>query len=67
MLLNGRVALRGGLDETSPTAGLSLRFDRYKLDAAYVHDMAESRVGDLFGSNSQSVLFTFTIDYGQTN
>ena len=64
-LLSKRLTLRAGLDETSPTAGLSLKFARYKLDAAYVHDMGESRVGDLFGANSQSVVFTFTVDYGR--
>ena len=63
VLGNGRVALRFGLDETSPTAGFSLKFSRYKLDAAYVHNMAESRVHNLFGENSNSVLVTFTVDY----
>ena len=62
-LREGRVALRFGLDETSPTAGFSLKYSRYKLDAAYVHNMAESRVRNLFGANSNSVLFTFTVGY----
>lgn len=46
-LLDTRLALRFGLDETSPTAGLSLKFARrYKLDAAYVGNMprAESAI-----------------------
>jgi hypothetical protein len=64
-LLNKHLTLRAGLDETSPGTGLSLKFARYKLDAGYVHDMAIKRVGDLFGANSQSVLFTFTVDYGR--
>lgn len=63
-LLDKRLALRFGLDETSPTAGLSLKFDRFKLDAAYVDNMARSRVGDLFGTHSRSFLMTFTVDYG---
>jgi hypothetical protein len=63
-LLDTRLALRFGLDETSPTAGLSLKFaHRYKLDAAYVGNMAKSRVGNLFGDTSRSFLVTFTIDY----
>jgi hypothetical protein len=33
------------------------------LDAAYVDNMARSRVGTLFGDNSRSFLVTFTIDY----
>ncbi len=63
-LLDSRLALRAGLDETSPTAGISFKFARYKLDAAYVDNMARSRVGNLFGDHSRSFLVTFTIDYG---
>ncbi len=59
-----RLTLRGGLDETSPTAGLSLKFSRYKLDTAYVDNMARSRVGNLFGTRSDSFVMTFTLDYG---
>lgn len=62
-LRDSRLALRFGLDETSPTAGLSFKFDRYRLDAAYVDNMARSRVGNLFGTQSHSALVTFTIDY----
>ena len=64
-LLGKHMALRGGLDETSPTAGIALKFSRYKLDIGYVHDMSIKRVGNLFGATSQSVLFTFTVDYGR--
>jgi hypothetical protein len=63
-LLEKRLALRFGLDETSPTAGLSLKYGRLKMDAAYVDNMARSRVGNLFGTNSRSFLVTFTFDYG---
>jgi hypothetical protein len=63
-LLKGRLTPRFGLDETSPTVGLSLKFVRYKLDFAYVDNMARSRVGNLFGPNSNSFLVTFTVDYG---
>lgn len=62
-LRGGRVSLRFGLDETSPTAGFSFKFARYKLDAAYVHNMAQSRVHNLFGTNSNSILLTFTVNY----
>jgi len=65
-LLGKHLVLRGGVDETSPTAGISLKYSRYKLDTGYVHDMAIKRVGTLFGANSQSILFTFTVDYGRT-
>lgn len=63
-LLDKRLGLRFGLDETSPTAGLSLKFGRFKADTAYVHNMARSRVGNLFGTESNSFLVTFTFDFG---
>ncbi len=62
-LLNKLLTLRGGVDETSPTAGLTLKYRRLKLDAAYVSNMARARVGNLFGSHSNSILLTFTVDY----
>jgi hypothetical protein len=46
--------------------GLSAKFTpRFKLDFAYVNKMARSRVGNLFGPNSNSFLVTFTLDYGR--
>ena len=64
-LLKKRLTLRFGLDETSPTAGFSLRYGRFKLDSAYVDNMAESRVHNLFGPHSNSFLFTVTFDYAR--
>jgi hypothetical protein len=58
-----RVALRFGLDETSPTAGLSFKYALFSLDLAYVDNMARSRVDNLFGTNSRSLILTFTLDY----
>ena len=58
------LALRFGLDETSPTAGLSLKYKRLKLDSAYVNNMGRGRAGNLFGTHSNSLLMTFTFDYG---
>ena len=63
-LLDTHLGLRVGLDETSPTVGLSLKFARYKLDTAYVDNMGRSRVGGLFGDQSRSFLVTFAVDYG---
>jgi len=54
---------RFGLDETSPTAGITYKFSPFKLDIAYVHDMAKARVGDLFGTTSDSILATLTFDF----
>jgi hypothetical protein len=57
------LTVRFGLDETSPTAGLSFKYAPLKFDLAYVDNMARSRVGNLFGTNSRSILMTFTLDY----
>jgi hypothetical protein len=65
-LLQERITGRFGLDETSPTVGFSSKFARYKLDFAYVRNMARSRVGNLFGPSSNSFLVTFTVDYGRS-
>jgi len=61
--LDRHVALRLGLDETSPTAGFSFKYAWFNLDVAYVDNMAHSRVSNLFGTNSRSLLMTFTLDY----
>lgn len=60
---NPRLALRCGLDETSFTAGFSLKLAPFNLDVAYVNNMAHARVGDLFGVNSRSLVMTFSLDY----
>ena len=60
---NRRWAVRFGLDETSPTAGITFNYAPLKVDLAYVDNMARSRVGYLFGTNSNSILLTFTLDY----
>lgn len=64
-LAEKHLALRFGLDETSPTAGLTIRLAPCRLDLAYVHDMASSRVQTLFGRASNSGIGTFTLDYGE--
>src|ERR1700681_3780771 len=58
-------AFRIGLDETSPTAGITYRFSPFKLDIAYVRDLAKARVGDLFGTRSDSLLATLTFDFAK--
>jgi len=62
-LLARRLTLRLGVDETSPTAGLSVRFAPFNIDIAYVRNMARARVGQLFGDRSNSLLATFTVNY----
>ena len=62
-LFTRRLTLRLGVDETSPTAGLSVKLPPFNMDVAYVRNMARSRGGELFGTRSNSVLATFTVDY----
>ncbi len=57
-------AFRFGLDETSGTGGITLRFNPLVLDVAYVHDLAAARVGNLFGTGSNSILTTLVFDFG---
>ena len=63
-LFTHRLTLRIGVDETSPTAGLSLKIPPFNLDIAYVRNIARSRVDELFGTESNSILATFTLDCG---
>jgi hypothetical protein len=63
-LAEKHLAVRFGVDETSPTAGLTVRIAPCRLDLAYVRDMASSRVQTLFGRTSNSGIATFTLDYG---
>jgi hypothetical protein len=60
--LNRRLALRFGLDETSPTAGLTYKVPPFNLDVVYVRNMAKAR-SELFGSESNSVIATLSLDY----
>ncbi len=57
----------GGMPERSwPTYGdtsYSVKIPPLNLDAAYVRNMARSRVRELFGTESNSVLVRFSVDY----
>jgi hypothetical protein len=57
-------AFRFGVDETSQTAGISLRLSPIVIDLAYVHNLAKERVGTIFGTNSHSILSTLLFDFG---
>ena len=57
-------AFRFGLDETSETGGITLRFNPIVIDLAYVHNMALARVGTIFGPTSNSVIATLVFDFG---
>lgn len=61
-LLGKAVVLRAGIDETSYGGGLTFRRRPLQLDVAYVYDLGRARVGNLFGTTSNSVLATLTFD-----
>ncbi|MBS0374332.1 MAG: hypothetical protein JSR73_07100 [Proteobacteria bacterium] len=62
-LLNRRYVVRFGVDETSPTAGVSFKWSPINVDVAYVRNMARARVGTIFGDRSNSLVATVTLDY----
>lgn len=57
-------SFRFGVDETSETGGISLRFSPLIIDIAYVHNLALERVGTVFGPRSNSILSTVLFDFG---
>ena len=56
------VTVRAGIDETSYGGCITLRRRPLQLDVAYVYDLGRARVGNLFGTTSNSVLATLTFD-----
>ena len=63
-LLKRRLAVRVGLDESSETAGLSIRIKPLILDFVYVHNLGIERVGNLFGTSSDSYIASLLFDFG---
>lgn len=63
-LVPKRVWVRAGLDETTWTAGMSLAAHPFKIDLAYLRDLAAARTADVFGRKNTSVIATFAFDYG---
>lgn len=61
-LFSRSFAVRAGRDETSYGAGFTVRRRPVQLDVAYVYNLGQARVGDLFGKTSHSVLATLTFD-----
>ncbi len=55
--------LRAGLDETTWTAGLSVKSRPFKLDLAVFRNLAAARTQDVFGQKNVSVIATLNFDY----
>jgi len=61
-LIEKKYWLRMGLDETSFTAGGSLKLEKLKLDLAYLNNIAAARLGGIFGNQSDSFILTLTFN-----
>ena len=62
-LVPKRVWVRGGLDETTWTAGFSLGIRPVKIDVAYLYNLAAARTQDVFGKRNTSVIATIGLQY----
>lgn len=62
-LVKKRVWVRGGLDETTWTGGMSFALGAFKIDLAYLRNLAAARTGDVFGQRNVSFIGTLSFDY----
>ena len=62
-LVANRVWVRAGLDETTYTTGMSVAFDPFKLDLAYLYNLAAARTEDIFGKRNTSLIATLSFQY----
>ena len=58
-----RVWVRGGRDETTWTSGMSVRVASFKVDLAYMWNLAAIRTADVFGKRNAGLFLTFTYHY----
>ena len=58
-----KVWIRAGLDETTWGGGMSAKLGPFKLDLAYLHNMAAARTGDVFGKKNVAFFGTLNYDY----
>ena len=63
VLVPKKVWIRAGLDETTWTGGMSVAFGAFKLDLAYLRNLAAARTGDVFGKTNVSFIGTLGFDY----
>lgn len=62
-LIRKKVWVRAGLDETTWTGGMSVAFGVFKIDLAYLRNLAAARTGDVFGKQNVSFIGTLGFDY----
>src|SRR5262249_54350740 len=58
-----KVWIRAGLDETTWGGGMSVKLGPFKLDLAYLHNMAAARTSDVFGKKNVAFFGTLNYDY----
>lgn len=64
-LVAKRVWARVGLDETTWTTGMSWAFGPFKIDLAYLYNLASARTADVFGKRNTSLIGTLGFDYAK--
>jgi hypothetical protein len=64
-LFNRLLTLRAGVDETSPTVGITLRSKKIWMDVAYIYNMASVRLAGLFGTTSNSIIATLVFSFSK--
>jgi hypothetical protein len=62
-LVPKRVWARGGLDETTWTTGMSVALSPFKVDVAYLYNLAAARTQDVFGKRNTSLIVTLNFQY----
>jgi hypothetical protein len=62
-LVAKRVWARAGLDETTWTTGMSLALAPFKIDLAYLYNIAAARTGGIFGNRNTSLIATINFNY----
>jgi hypothetical protein len=62
-LVPKRVWARAGLDETTWTTGMSVAAKPFKIDLAYLYNLAAARTADVFGKRNASLIATIGFDY----
>jgi hypothetical protein len=65
MLVRRRVWARAGLDETTWTTGMSVACGPFKIDLAYLYNLAAARTADVFGKRNTSLIATIGFDYAR--
>lgn len=64
-LVAKKVWARAGLDETTWTTGVSVALGPFRIDLAYLYNLAAARTSDVFGKRNASLIGTIGFDYAK--